>query len=381
MSTKAYSTRIENPGCHQNTAKVLRLYKAFFNRNPDKNGANYWINLHTNTGVTIERIAENFGNSKEFGKLYSNMKNQDFVSRIYNNVLNRQPDPNGHAYWTKRLNEGLSRVKLVQFVSDGIEFRRLNPHPPSSFCKAVMPKLAGYLSTSPHPGVVHAKKNANGQSINLSFIDVDRIGTKFRVSPGRDKKTVGTYAQQISDSVAINGNWFSAQGFDGPSVSGGVNYGGRNHSYTALFGFDESGRVHVEKHEYEGPLPKSVTNGVAGHPTLTWDNENKVRGNNPVLGDPTNSNRHPRSAIGTDKDRSYIVLATVDDRRPDAKGMTAAELADLMTSAGAAHSTMLDGGGSSTMWIKNRGIVNQPSDGRPRAVGNELVIKTGVWIP
>jgi exopolysaccharide biosynthesis protein len=76
--------------------------------------------------------------------------------------------------------------------------------------------------------------------------------------------------------------------------------------------------------------------------------------------------RHPRTAIGT-KARNRILLVTVDGRTESASGMTLGALSDLMVSLRCRDAVNLDGGGSTTMWIRNEpyhGIVNMPCDNK-----------------
>lgn len=70
--------------------------------------------------------------------------------------------------------------------------------------------------------------------------------------------------------------------------------------------------------------------------------------------------RHPRTALGWRAD-GKLVLVTVDGRQRDSAGMSIAELARLMQQLGCREAINLDGGGSTTMVIRNR-IVNRPSD-------------------
>jgi exopolysaccharide biosynthesis protein len=56
-----------------------------------------------------------------------------------------------------------------------------------------------------------------------------------------------------------------------------------------------------------------------------------------------------------------------------AAGMSHHELAGLMQRLGCTDALNLDGGGSSTLWYEGR-VMNQPSDGAPRPVGNALVL-------
>ena len=80
----------------------------------------------------------------------------------------------------------------------------------------------------------------------------------------------------------------------------------------------------------------------------------------------------PRTALGITK-QGRILLVVVDGRQPDSAGMTLLELALFLQELGAVHAMNLDGGGSSTMVIKGN-VVNKPSDGKERKVGNALAV-------
>lgn len=372
-----------NPGCHEDSARIMRLYQAFFDRKPDPSGANYWINLRATNRASMDDIIYGFANSQEFHNTYSNLGNIDFVHRVYHNILGRSPDQGGFDYWLWMLNTGqVSRQNMIVAVSDSQEFRNNNPYPLTSFCNWARYHFDanGYENSSPYPGVVHGLRKTGTQTINVTFVDLKRHDIDVLVSPGLNPRPVGEYAKEVGGKVAINGNWFTSTGFDGPAISGGHNYGGHNHGYTALVGFGPGNKAHFEEHRYAGALPSWVTDAVSGHPTLVFNGQNVVRGDHEVLGDPTNYSRHPRTAIGVNYDSGVLALVVVDGRQPDGIGMTAEELADLMLSLGNHYSVMLDGGGSSTMWLEGKNIVNRPSDGFARPVGNQLVIKTGNWL-
>ena len=79
------------------------------------------------------------------------------------------------------------------------------------------------------------------------------------------------------------------------------------------------------------------------------------------LGDNSfSSKRHPRTAIGFDG--TSLHLLTVDGRQEKAAGMSLSELQQFMDDLGCHTAVNLDGGGSTTAWVKGRGVVNQPSD-------------------
>jgi|GEM_PF-607617 len=87
--------------------------------------------------------------------------------------------------------------------------------------------------------------------------------------------------------------------------------------------------------------------------------------------------REPRTMVGyTDDDVVYLVV--VDGRNSAySAGMTLTGLSDVMQSLGVLEAINLDGGGSSTMVLKEDGafnVVNTCSDGSPRAVANSLAI-------
>ncbi len=74
--------------------------------------------------------------------------------------------------------------------------------------------------------------------------------------------------------------------------------------------------------------------------------------------------RHPRSLIGVTK-RGDVVMVVVDGRFPEeAAGMTIGELAFVARQLGLHAALNLDGGGSSTLWCDDAGIINHPSDNK-----------------
>ena len=83
--------------------------------------------------------------------------------------------------------------------------------------------------------------------------------------------------------------------------------------------------------------------------------------------------RHPRTCLCTTDDS--VVFITIDGRSKNAHGMNLYEVQDFLKSLKCIDAINLDGGGSTTMWIKNRGIVNNPSDKKgERPVANALLI-------
>ncbi|MBO5815834.1 MAG: phosphodiester glycosidase family protein [Bacteroidales bacterium] len=74
--------------------------------------------------------------------------------------------------------------------------------------------------------------------------------------------------------------------------------------------------------------------------------------------------RHPRSAIGYDK-KGNIYLIVTDGRHPgDAEGTSIYETALICSFLNLEDAINLDGGGSSTLWRSEEGVLNHPSDNR-----------------
>jgi hypothetical protein len=83
---------------------------------------------------------------------------------------------------------------------------------------------------------------------------------------------------------------------------------------------------------------------------------------------------HPRTVIARDRRGSWW-LVTIDGRQPGrAVGMSFTEMQVLLARLGATDALNLDGGGSTTMVVRDA-VVNRPSDlTGPRPVSDALVV-------
>lgn len=91
--------------------------------------------------------------------------------------------------------------------------------------------------------------------------------------------------------------------------------------------------------------------------------------------------RHPRTLMGYSAD-GWMYFIVVDGRFPGrAEGMTIDELEVLCESLGLYEAINLDGGGSSTLWTIDAGVINHPYDNQQfdhageRVVPNVLIVK------
>ncbi len=109
-------------------ADILRLYLAFFNRQADIAGANYWLGV-SSSGVSIDRISSEFAISTEFVNTYGNVGNEQYLRILYENVLGREADQAGFDYWLGLLNSGqLDRGGVVRWIANDVEFTNSHPY-------------------------------------------------------------------------------------------------------------------------------------------------------------------------------------------------------------------------------------------------------------
>lgn len=98
-----------------------RLYRAAFDRTPDKAGVGYWITQLDN-GAALRDVAASFIASAEFQTRYgTNLDNTAFTLNLYQNVLHRTPDQPGVDYWVGVLNGGTQRADVLTSFSESPE--------------------------------------------------------------------------------------------------------------------------------------------------------------------------------------------------------------------------------------------------------------------
>lgn len=96
---------LESSELQRSTAAPVRLYLAYFDRAPDHGGLRYWWG-RMDAGASIRKVSASFAASPEFRSRYGSLSDADFVRLVYRNVLKREPDAEGRAYWLDRLRTG-----------------------------------------------------------------------------------------------------------------------------------------------------------------------------------------------------------------------------------------------------------------------------------
>jgi len=127
-----------------------------------------------------------------------------------------------------------------------------------------------------------------------------------------------------------------------------------------------------------------LTEAIGGGPRILRDGKVSVENVEERLGASFSTDRHPRTAIGYSQDGRSLFLVVVDGRQPGySVGMNLEELAHFMRTRlsrftesreNAYQALNLDGGGSTTMVVRQQ-IVNSPSDQTgERPVANALLV-------
>jgi len=102
---------------------LARSYRAYFLRDPDQSGLDYWF-AKVNAGWSTARVSEYFATSSEFTNRYGSLDDAAFVDLVYQNVLGRPADEAGKAYWVNQLDTARkTRGQVMVGYSDSNEYK------------------------------------------------------------------------------------------------------------------------------------------------------------------------------------------------------------------------------------------------------------------
>ncbi|MDY4922133.1 MAG: DUF4214 domain-containing protein [Frisingicoccus sp.] len=117
---EADSNRYENKGVYD---FIVRMYDKFLDRQPDPKGLDEWYNLLVNHQTDAAKIVDGFTSSDEFRN--KNLSTKEYLTILYNGILGRTPDSTGMAEWSSVLSDGVSRKYVCSKFVDSIEFEDL----------------------------------------------------------------------------------------------------------------------------------------------------------------------------------------------------------------------------------------------------------------
>ena len=212
----------------------------------------------------------------------------------------------------------------------------------------------GYSTTGKHTVREFVKSNGAVAGINGGYHDFNP-NTKYKG---------GITRLRVDNQDIVTKNSMVENGLQDEDANG-------------VLGIDHRGKVYIFKsQDFEKyMLPTFLFSG----PLLVLDSQIQN------TSDTTwNNVRNPRTAVCTTTTSDLVKFVVVDGRSERVHGMTIPEFATFLQSAAECrHAINLDGGGSSTMYTKSRGLVNTPtsktSDGGTtvveRSVSNAILIQ------
>ena len=227
----------------------------------------------------------------------------------------------------------------------------------------------------------------NGRPASINILDVDLKKFDGDIDLAwypEDLIITSKIGKQYDALAAVNGSYFDMKvggawvflQSDGKQVAG--NKSGVIFSHNGAFAEDTSGNIVIlERPETDWEASPAYDYVMSAGPLMIFEDEIY-----PMDSVAFNLDRHPRTAVGLTKDK-HLILVTVDGRQKEAVGMSIPELTELMEDLQCTYALNLDGGGSTTMYIKGKdhqGIVNYPTDNKTfdhkgeRPVSNAILV-------
>ena len=104
-------------------AFCTRLYKNVLNRDPDEEGLKNWSTILTNGNQTAAQVAAGFFSSAEY--LSQKKSNRDFAIDLYHTMMDREPDASGLQNWVDNMGKGMKRSTVFNGFCTSPEFNNL----------------------------------------------------------------------------------------------------------------------------------------------------------------------------------------------------------------------------------------------------------------
>jgi exopolysaccharide biosynthesis protein len=244
--------------------------------------------------------------------------------------------------------------------------------------------------SSPAPGVRALERRArwaDGASVSIFAAQIDLCDPRAVVrvsSPREGGRTVSSFASRARALVAVNGDYFDRSTLrpTGPSRASGLLWTTAAWTHhDSVLAIARDGQAVIRDVSALGTAAlATVFNAPELARTDTISARERVLVDGRVRLSPWvehDGRRHPRTGVGLSRDRRTLWLVVIDGRSRQSAGATVEELAEALRSLGASDGLKLDGGGSSAFFLRNRGVINRPSDGRERVVANHIAVVRG----
>ena len=221
------------------------------------------------------------------------------------------------------------------------------------------------------PGIEYQRVTRGTLDVHVARIDLRNAKLRVIASEEGDRGlTVSEFAKKREAIIAINADYFDEQQRPIGLSAGACGVWTKGQPVGRKQGLVGVGRKRAEIQQNTMKKRWWMSGAVSGWPMLNKNCEPiaQLPGSDHFTRAP-----HPRTAVGLSKNGKTMYFVVADGRRPGVPGPTLPELAAFMDELGACSAMNLDGGGSSAFWLKDA-VVNQPSDGTERKVGNHLAV-------
>ncbi|QBQ63994.1 phosphodiester glycosidase family protein [Actinobacillus indolicus] len=212
--------------------------------------------------------------------------------------------------------------------------------------------------------------------INLSCPTLKIIGS----SPLDKGTTVSEFAQRYQTDVAINANFFKKDLTPlGLTITNGIHWKNTKDTRTrTLFACDTKNHCIIENKNQMSKINTKWQTVISGWQYFEPKSGQFECATNDRIGCSQDifSAKHPRTMIGLNEKQNLLYLVVVEGRQLGFRGMTLTELAQLAQSLDLTKAINLDGGGSSTIVVKNKRLSALPFlQSSEREVGSHFGIK------
>ena len=106
-----------------NIGFIKMLYDNILGRVSDDGGLNDWVTALNNGTITLGDVVYGFVFSKELEPMISSFSNEEFITFLYENVLDRNADPDGYAGWLVNMSAGMTKEEVLLHFIDSTEFK------------------------------------------------------------------------------------------------------------------------------------------------------------------------------------------------------------------------------------------------------------------
>lgn len=108
-----------------NVGFTKTLYDNILGRASDEEGLNDWVTALNEGKITLGDLVFGFVFSKELEPVISPAGPEEFINFLYNNVLNREPDPDGFNNWLTLMQSGMTKQEVLLHFVDSDEFNNI----------------------------------------------------------------------------------------------------------------------------------------------------------------------------------------------------------------------------------------------------------------